>query len=571
MMPPMDDRIPPTTRPPPPTRRPRPRPHARTAPPFRRSVTLTGRLVRLEPLSLDHVPRSLRSGWSPRSGAGPATGRLTSGLRAYVERALEAAAEGREVPFVQVERATGRPIGSTRFLNIARRTGAWRSGTRGSGARGGARASTPMPSGRCSSTRSTTSAPIASSSRPMRSTAAHARRSARSARPRRASSAAPPDLRRSGARLRVLLGGLGRVAAGPRAPRSAGRIADDQGRLRPLGHGSTVGSHGRRCRTSAPPRVHPHLPSSGAQDPRPPSRRPDGRFHRPNRDHRRRAVGRGRSSPRITFDYGEDWWKLAAVAILFGVINSLIKPVIKLLALPIRLATLGLVTFLINGAMLLLLAWVSEQLAFDFHDRRLPADARLSTRSWGPSSARSSCRSCRRSSGSSTSGGGSSPSRGRGHARAARRARPPRRDRVRPPAGRSSVRTPAFVTDVATLTGGDRRPGGRVPRSWIRQFSLKANDVTAIVARIGEAGLGANVVSHGEWEVARRAGIADERITLEGAGKSDRDLAAAVRAARARPSAALGSGGVDGRARRARRRRPRRPGWAGDGGRRSTS
>ena len=73
------------------------------------------------------------------------------------------------------------------------------------------------------------------------------------------------------------------------------------------------------------------------------------------------------------------------------------------------------------------------------------------------------------------------------------------------------------------------------PDPWLRQYSLKANDVAAIVARLTGAGtpggLGANVVSHGEWAVARRAGVPDDRITLEGVGKTDADLAAAVRAA----------------------------------------
>jgi diaminopimelate decarboxylase len=41
-------------------------------------------------------------------------------------------------------------------------------------------------------------------------------------------------------------------------------------------------------------------------------------------------------------------------------------------------------------------------------------------------------------------------------------------------------------------------------------------------------------VSRGEWAVATRAGIPNERITLEGVGKTDDDLAAVVRAARAR-------------------------------------
>src|SRR6185369_7797565 len=47
-------------------------------------------------------------------------------------------------------------------------------------------------------------------------------------------------------------------------------------------------------------------------------------------------------------------------------------------------------------------------------------------------------------------------------------------------------------------------------------------------------GFGANVVSRGEWAIARRAGVADGRITLEGVGKTDADLRAAVRAAATR-------------------------------------
>jgi diaminopimelate decarboxylase len=39
------------------------------------------------------------------------------------------------------------------------------------------------------------------------------------------------------------------------------------------------------------------------------------------------------------------------------------------------------------------------------------------------------------------------------------------------------------------------------------------------------------VVSRGEWAAARRAGIPDERISLEGVGKTDADLRAAVKAA----------------------------------------
>ena len=61
--------------------------------------------------------------------------------------------------------------------------------------------------------------------------------------------------------------------------------------------------------------------------------------------------------------------------------------------------------------------------------------------------------------------------------------------------------------------------------------------MTAIVARLTDpaapGGLGANVVSRGEWAIARRAGVPNERITLEGIGKTNADLREAVRAAAA--------------------------------------
>lgn len=45
-----------------------------------------------------------------------------------------------------------------------------------------------------------------------------------------------------------------------------------------------------------------------------------------------------------------------------------------------------------------------------------------------------------------------------------------------------------------------------------------------------QRGFGANVVSRGEWEITRRAGVGNDRITLEGIGKTDADLRAAARA-----------------------------------------
>ena len=49
---------------------------------------------------------------------------------------------------------------------------------------------------------------------------------------------------------------------------------------------------------------------------------------------------------------------IVVTALVFGVINIFIKPIIKLLSLPIRMMTFGLFSFVINVGMLFLLAWI---------------------------------------------------------------------------------------------------------------------------------------------------------------------------------------------------------------------
>src|SRR3954452_2097816 len=90
---------------------------------------------------------------------------------------------------------------------------------------------------------------------------------------------------------------------------------------------------------------------------------------------------------------------------------------------------------------------------------------------------------------------------------------------------------PVHVTSVPALEAAAAELQAAFPDPWLRAFSVKANDVPAVVARLGRLGLGANVVSRGEWAVARAAGIPNELGTLEGIGKSDADLRAAVEAA----------------------------------------
>jgi RimJ/RimL family protein N-acetyltransferase len=82
-------------------------------------VTLEGRIVRLEPLSLDHVPGLAEVGLDP------AIWRLTiarpaseADLRTWADTALRARDAGTEMPFATVEASTGRPIGSSRYMSI---------------------------------------------------------------------------------------------------------------------------------------------------------------------------------------------------------------------------------------------------------------------------------------------------------------------------------------------------------------------------------------------------------------------------------------------------------------------
>ena len=91
--------------------------------------------------------------------------------------------------------------------------------------------------------------------------------------------------------------------------------------------------------------------------------------------------------------------------------------------------------------------------------------------------------------------------------------------------------TPVYVTDVASVEDAAARVTAAFPSPWERRYSLKANNLPALVARLSGLGFGANVVSRGEWELATRAGVPNADITLEGIGKSDADLRAAVKAA----------------------------------------
>ncbi|MFF7648767.1 phage holin family protein [Streptomyces sp. NPDC007983] len=58
---------------------------------------------------------------------------------------------------------------------------------------------------------------------------------------------------------------------------------------------------------------------------------------------------------------------LILVALLFGVVNVVVKPIVKLLAFPLFILTLGLITLVINALMLLLTSWLAGKFDLSFH------------------------------------------------------------------------------------------------------------------------------------------------------------------------------------------------------------
>lgn len=82
-------------------------------------VTLEGRGVRLEPLAASHHAALCEVGLDPELWRlVPYRVSTPDEMRGYIDSALEAQAAGTAIPFATVEIASGRVVGSTRFMNI---------------------------------------------------------------------------------------------------------------------------------------------------------------------------------------------------------------------------------------------------------------------------------------------------------------------------------------------------------------------------------------------------------------------------------------------------------------------
>ncbi|MGD8473519.1 MAG: phage holin family protein [Anaerolineae bacterium] len=70
--------------------------------------------------------------------------------------------------------------------------------------------------------------------------------------------------------------------------------------------------------------------------------------------------------PGIYVEDGNAWIAVAVMALIFGLVNALIRPLVRFLTCLINVITLGLFTLVINAAMLLLSSWIAQQLDIRF-------------------------------------------------------------------------------------------------------------------------------------------------------------------------------------------------------------
>jgi putative membrane protein len=69
--------------------------------------------------------------------------------------------------------------------------------------------------------------------------------------------------------------------------------------------------------------------------------------------------------PGVSFTGG--WAPFFGVALVFGVVNAVIRPITKILTFPIIIVTLGIFAFVVNGLMLWLTSSISGALGLGFH------------------------------------------------------------------------------------------------------------------------------------------------------------------------------------------------------------
>jgi putative membrane protein len=67
----------------------------------------------------------------------------------------------------------------------------------------------------------------------------------------------------------------------------------------------------------------------------------------------------------LDFDFTPEgaWWKFLLVAFIFGLVNTFLKPILRILTLPITFMTLGLFLLVLNALLLMLVGAISSDLS----------------------------------------------------------------------------------------------------------------------------------------------------------------------------------------------------------------
>jgi putative membrane protein len=61
-------------------------------------------------------------------------------------------------------------------------------------------------------------------------------------------------------------------------------------------------------------------------------------------------------------EFDGEWWALLIIALIMGVVNVVVRPILTILSLPAIVLTLGLFLFIVNAAVLGIVIWVSDSL-----------------------------------------------------------------------------------------------------------------------------------------------------------------------------------------------------------------
>lgn len=83
--------------------------------------------------------------------------------------------------------------------------------------------------------------------------------------------------------------------------------------------------------------------------------------------------------------YIEGFWSIVLAALVFGIVNAIVRPIVVLLTLPLSILTLGLFLLVINGAMLWLVGGMMDSVHIEGLFPAILGSIIVSLISWGVS------------------------------------------------------------------------------------------------------------------------------------------------------------------------------------------